>query len=421
MSFGNSPNIPRLPDEKQLVGEENWRPFKREIMFAVQSRGLTGYLDGTIPRPSNYPGPIYPPTQLTTPLFSPTPFPEEWEARDRLVAGVIVFNITDPVGLGVDETKRANEIWQALIKRFEKRDEQRIHLADTNLRQEKYDPMESTMEDHEKRMRNLLKKVHDLGGTATDAQFRRIIISSMPPDWRQDVRSVPGSSSADAFTYLHTLWYEKEEERKEEERDTKRVKALMAAHTNTQATRPSSKPAITCHNCSKTGHIARKCWAKGGGMEGQGPRQGQTHKPKSEANANIATPDNAEVASPMGTYVMSAQPNGQRSTSKPSPETELITDPATSQDNPILGSRGQCETKEKGVDSDVLNYLNVPRDQCMVCRSSTSLYSPAITPIRTFLDSGASEHCWVQHSDFVEYTKGWERYKSLHASEGLRE
>lgn len=105
MSFGNSPNIPRLPDEKQLIGEDNWRPFKREITLAIQSRGLNGYLDGTIPRPSSYPGPIYPSTHATTPLFSATPCPEEWELRDRLVAGAIISNITDPVGLGVDETK----------------------------------------------------------------------------------------------------------------------------------------------------------------------------------------------------------------------------------------------------------------------------------------------------------------------------
>ncbi|KAJ3858290.1 hypothetical protein EV359DRAFT_69127 [Lentinula novae-zelandiae] len=171
-----SPNIPRLPDEKQLVGEDNWRPFKCEITFAVQSKGLAGYLDGTIARPSKYPDPIYPPTQPTgTPLFSPTPCPEEWEIRDQLIAGAIVSNIIDPVGLGIDETKQ-----------FEKRDEQRIHLADTNLRQEKYDP-EMTMEEHEKRMRNLLKKVHDLGGMATEVQFRWIIISSMPPGWKQDV------------------------------------------------------------------------------------------------------------------------------------------------------------------------------------------------------------------------------------------
>ncbi|KAJ4478653.1 hypothetical protein C8J55DRAFT_561002 [Lentinula edodes] len=110
MSFGNSPNIPRLPDEKQLIGEDNWRPFKREVTFAVQSKGLMGYLDGTIAHPNKYPAPIYPPTQLTTPLFSPTPYPEEWEARDRLVAGAIVSNIIDPVRLGIDETKRASEI-----------------------------------------------------------------------------------------------------------------------------------------------------------------------------------------------------------------------------------------------------------------------------------------------------------------------
>ncbi|KAJ3858692.1 hypothetical protein EV359DRAFT_87353 [Lentinula novae-zelandiae] len=240
MSFGNSPNIPRLPDEKQLVGEENWRPYKREILFAVQARGLSGYIDGSIPKPNSYPGPIYPVSQPPTPLFSPTPCLEEWELCDRLIARAIVSNITDPVGLGVDKTKRSSEIWQMLVKRFEKRDEQRIHLADTNLRQEKYEPLEDTMEDHEKKMRNLLKKVHDLGGTATDAQFRRIVISSMPNDWRQDIRSVPGTSSAEAFTYLHTLWYQKEEERKEEERDTKCVKALMAHSQSTTMDQPQA-------------------------------------------------------------------------------------------------------------------------------------------------------------------------------------
>lgn len=134
MSYGNIPNIPRLPDEKQLVGEENWRPYKREILFAVQSKGLSGYIDRTIPKPNSYPGPIYPASQPATPLFSPTPCPEEWEARDWLVTGAIVSNIIDPVGLGIDETKRASEVWTMLIKCFEKRDEQRIHLADTSLR-----------------------------------------------------------------------------------------------------------------------------------------------------------------------------------------------------------------------------------------------------------------------------------------------
>ncbi|KAJ3858338.1 hypothetical protein EV359DRAFT_87888 [Lentinula novae-zelandiae] len=190
-----------------------------------------------------------------------------------------------------------------------------------------------TMEEHKKRMRNLLKKVHDLGGTMTNAQFRRIIISLMPPGWRQDVRSVPGTLSADAFTYLHTLWYEKEEERKEEERDSKRVKALMAAHSNNPAapsqTHVGSRPPITCHNCSKPGHIARKCWAKGGGMEGQGPKQGAT-------TANTTNPDDTDIATPMATYVMSTQANHEPSMSKYAQPLKPTTDPETRQNHPIL-------------------------------------------------------------------------------------
>lgn len=308
MLFGNTPNIPRLPDEKQLVGKENWRLYKREILFAVQSRGLTGYIDGMIPRPNSYPGLIYPSAQTTTPLFSSTPCLEEWEACDRLIAGAIVSNITNPVGLGIDETKRASETWTALIKRFEKCNEQCIYLADMNIQQEKFNPVKLTMEDHEKQMRNLIKKVHNLGGTATDAQFHRIVISSMPSDWRQDIRSIPGASSADVFAYLHMLWYKKEEEWKEEERDTKRVKALMAVNSTNNPTQTNSRMVLTCHNCNRPRHIARKCWAKGGGMEGQWPKQNQPNKQKNGTNMNTVSPDGTEITYPMATYVMSIHP-----------------------------------------------------------------------------------------------------------------
>lgn len=403
MSFGSSLNIPRLPEEKQLAGEENWRPYKWEILFAVQSRGLTGYIEGTIPKPNSYLQPIYPAVQATTtPWSSPTPFPEEWDARDRLVAGTIISNITDPVRLGIDETKWASEIWTALVKRFKKQDEQRIHLADTSLCQEKFDPAESTMEDHEKRMRNLIKKVHDLGGTVTDTQFRHIVISSMPPEWRQDVRSMPGNSSADAFTYFHTLWYEKEEERREDEHDTKRVKALMMAHSNNftnNQMRNGGKLTITCHNCSKPGHITRKCWAKGGGMEGQWPKQGQAPRNKTEANA--ANPDNNDVVSPLATYVMSSQVDNRSSMFKSVPKPQLTTDPATRQSHSILEKTGQREAGSKDVDSNIV----IPRTDCTACHSNTHLYALPMPSIKTFIDSGASEHCWVSRADFIEYTE----------------
>ena len=51
MATGSIVTVLRLPDEKQLIGEANWRLFKCEILFVGQSRGLTSYMDNTIPKP----------------------------------------------------------------------------------------------------------------------------------------------------------------------------------------------------------------------------------------------------------------------------------------------------------------------------------------------------------------------------------
>ena len=51
---------------------------------------------------------------------------------------------------------------------------------------------------------------------------------------------------------------------------------------------------VTCHNCKKTGHKKADCWAKGGGKEGQGPKQKKGKK--TEAAVVAATDgDNKEL------------------------------------------------------------------------------------------------------------------------------
>ncbi|KAJ3859090.1 hypothetical protein EV359DRAFT_68462 [Lentinula novae-zelandiae] len=115
--------------DKQKPEPELGGNLLEETLSGGGARGLTGYLDRTIPKPTprvtdtttEYPAPIYPTAAMQP--YSLTLCPEEWETQDRLVAGAIVSNIVDPVGLGINELKRASEIWQNLIKRFEKCDE----------------------------------------------------------------------------------------------------------------------------------------------------------------------------------------------------------------------------------------------------------------------------------------------------------
>ncbi|KAE9385397.1 hypothetical protein BT96DRAFT_1091322 [Gymnopus androsaceus JB14] len=288
-------SIPRFPEDNQLDGDRNWCTYKRECILALKARSLLQYIEGTIVRPlfqttqtaattttssttaTTTTSSSTTPTQ--TPIWSSTPLYKEWIARDATATSIIVTNVRDPVGVGIEDNKSAAEIWKFLTNKYEKRVEQRIHLADMALRSHTYEPESTTMEDHEKKMKNLLRTLKDYGGTCNDPQFRLIVIASLPLDWKQDTRNVPGTSSEDAFTFLHSLYLEKQQERESSERDEKRVKVLLASQNTTavavEPQRAGRNSDLVCSNCGKRGHTVHRCWAKGGGAEGKGPKNWQ--------------------------------------------------------------------------------------------------------------------------------------------------
>ena len=58
----------------------------------------------------------------------------------------------------------------------------------------------------------------------------------------------------------------------------KTAESTLAAHmkkTSKPEERKKDKPKsnVTCKNCNRPGHSKDDCWSKGGGKEGQGPRQ----------------------------------------------------------------------------------------------------------------------------------------------------
>ena len=229
--------IPIFVEEKRLVGRKNWAAFKREVILQVGSKALTGYLTGTISRPIP-PLPPSPPvivvspaggTSTTTqPLTSPTtttspstpvlptqyydvnPSIEEWDARDRYVASVIVSNTIDPVGLGIDENKTAARIWYKLNKDLDQKSEQLISIHEKRLRNRKMEE-DGSFEEHVKTMRNLVKEARDVGATISDAQFRSIFLDSFPKSWDETTIKAPGTSSDDAVEYLEAIWIKRED------------------------------------------------------------------------------------------------------------------------------------------------------------------------------------------------------------------
>ncbi|KAF8830805.1 hypothetical protein HHX47_DHR2000963 [Lentinula edodes] len=396
-------NVPIFPEESKLTGKDSWSRFKAAVELTAQLRGYTGYLDGTIVKPasslySTAAGSVYP-AVTATPAYSTTPYPEEWYMRDRFVAATINLNTIDATGLGIDLTKSSANIWKDLTEKFERKDEQLIYLADHALRTEKFDPDSCTMEDHEKKMKNLKKKLTDVGGTLTDPQFRIIILSSVPIDWKPETRNVPGKGSDEAFIHLHTVYIERKSESNELEQSNKvraliakevlaaiPVQAPMAATTGTRTER------LICSNpfCpSKIGHTLKKCWGKGGGSEGKAPAWWYK-------KYNQEAPTAANSASPIETFTLSARTSHSTCT-QTRPDSQR-----NRNSRPIL-NQAMSQGGREGLNGDVPVSFPKPisLDDCIISSSNKSFPFPK--PIRTYIDSGASEHCWVNRKDFVAY------------------
>ncbi len=99
-------NLPALlATEKLQANKSNYPTFKVLVEEHAASKGLSGYLSGSIPIPAivTLPaGATLPPLPPDpTPIFSTTPSREEWLYRDGVLRSLIVTNIVDPIRLGV--------------------------------------------------------------------------------------------------------------------------------------------------------------------------------------------------------------------------------------------------------------------------------------------------------------------------------
>ncbi|KAE9387122.1 hypothetical protein BT96DRAFT_1005429 [Gymnopus androsaceus JB14] len=387
-------SIPRFPKDNQLDGDRNWHTYKHECILALKARSLLQYVEGKIIQPLQS---ISQTTQTTTPtqtqIWSSTPLYKEWVAQDATATSIIVTNIRDPVGVGVEDDKSSAVIWKFLTDKYEKQVEQQIHLADTALRSHTYKP--ETMGEH-----------------VTIPQFRLIVIASLPLDWKQDTRSVPSTSSEDAFTFLHSLYLEKQQERESSERDKKRVKALLASQNTTAAAvepqRAGRNSNLVCSNCGKCGHTVHRCWAKGGGAEGEGPKNWRVRRPNNNHaanNSNVLNNVNAAAASvaaadpePSQLFVLSADSMGRSHTRMPN----TSPDKTSSRHEPALVIERSDELEElAGICRDLpIHCKLVPSmNKCSACHGNTSFHP------KTYIDSGATQHCWVSRNDFITFAE----------------
>ena len=123
ITMSGIPSLTILSEEQKFNGD-NLLQWKTNITQLLGSKGLLGYINGKIPKPSPESVPL-PSSEsetmqsthvqpVSTPIYSSTPTLDEWIFRDQLARGHITLNCTDIAGLGVTTTGTAKEAWDSI-------------------------------------------------------------------------------------------------------------------------------------------------------------------------------------------------------------------------------------------------------------------------------------------------------------------
>src|ERR1700678_129279 len=207
INMSRIPSLTLLSEEQKFNGN-NLLQWNINITQLLGSKGLSGYIDGNIqkPSPESLPLPSETTTQHTsTPIYSTTPMLDKWNFRDQLARGHSTLNCTDVAGLGVVTTGMAKDAWNSIQPEWEKSTDMRWSHAQEALNKTTYD--EGTdIQEHVKLLQTRKAAVDNLDASVmSDKTWRGIIIRSIPPTakWLPVVPSLyTMSSSADVISTL---------------------------------------------------------------------------------------------------------------------------------------------------------------------------------------------------------------------------
>jgi hypothetical protein len=259
------PSLTILSEEQKFNGN-NLLQWKTNITQLLGSKGLLGYIDGKIPKPST-PTPATDSEARTTaipstPVYSTTPTLDEWVFRDQLTRGHITLNCTDVMSLGVVTEGTAKEAWDSILKEWGRSTDMRRSHAQEALNRTLY-VEGNDIQEHIKTLRARKAAVDNLATTRMDDEtWRGVIIRSIPPTmkWLPVIPSLYAmSTSADIVSTLsaHGMILGQEPGQKV----TSSSSTALSARTNEACTNPN------CKAKKRTTHNTANCYWPGGGRE----------------------------------------------------------------------------------------------------------------------------------------------------------
>jgi len=163
-------SMPPMFTNSDKFDGNNYKAWSNKIQIVAKIKGVVGYLYETIPKP----GPSPPASLLIgTPWNSPSPSHDEWITWNAWAKALLVFNIKGPIGLGVDTSGTAAEIWKSVKDSYEVTS----GMARLNAEQELWDLTYFDGDDFQayiSTMRTKLAYARESGANITDKNSRQL-------------------------------------------------------------------------------------------------------------------------------------------------------------------------------------------------------------------------------------------------------
>ena len=180
-----TPSLTIFAEEQKFNGD-NLLQWNTSINQLFEAKGLLGYINGTIKKPSSEA--ISTPAvwgastiPISTPIYSSNPTYDEWVFWDQLTRGHITLNCMDITSLDVVMTGTAKDAWNLIQAEWGKSTDMQHSHAQEALNWTTYNEG-MDIQDHIKLLWTQKAMVNNLSTPAmSDETWRGIIIQSIPP------------------------------------------------------------------------------------------------------------------------------------------------------------------------------------------------------------------------------------------------
>ena len=298
--------IPRLEADGS-----NWVIFKDRFLYAAAAASLLDHIDGkgAAPKPVTFAsssGPLS--ADQREALDDYAEQLSRWQSNEAIIRQAIASTIPDSLFLEVRKTVTALEMWEAVKEKREKKSWMVTVDMRRKLQAEKC-PESGDMRAHLHKLQAMREDLASMGGSISDEDFTLIILGSIPQSYDSYIAAITATSSLLDKTLSPTNLIDairdeadrrtikNPKSKKKDEQDA----AYVAGQSSGKGKKDGddlkkSKKNVRCYNCKKMGHIAKNCWAKGGGAEGSGPKgKGKDKGKEVAANADEKGGDDSDA------------------------------------------------------------------------------------------------------------------------------